>query len=232
MRTLVAVVAVALSVGGVATSSEPSHAAATQPFSTALLDPEAFAGAGNDAAMQHAAYAGASSVVLVLDWRSTAPAGSTKPLGFDATDPASSFYDWSSFDQQVRLAAADGLSVIAQILDTPTWALDSPGVGLAKTLPDPAELGNFALAAAERYGGTFGTLPRVRAWDVWNEPNISLFLAPQFVNGVPFAPGWYRQMVNDVAVAVKSVHSDNIVIAGGTAPFFDNTPAVTALDPD
>jgi hypothetical protein len=39
-------------------------------------------------------------------------------------------------------------------------------------------------------------------------------------------------MVNEVADSVKSVHADNLVVAGGTAPFFDNTPAVTAVDPD
>jgi len=31
---------------------------------------------------------------------------------------------------------------------------------------------------------------------------------------------------------VKSVATDNLVVAGNTAPFFDNTPSVTAVDPD
>jgi hypothetical protein len=44
-------------------------------------------------------------------------------------------------------------------------------------------------------------------------------LKPQWDGNVAFSPGWYRTMVNQFAEAVKSIHADNLVVAGGTAPF-------------
>jgi len=125
-----------------------------------------------------------------------------KPPLFDPTDPASPSYGWTSFDQLIIRATSRGLAPILSIVRPPTWATVAPEPGAEKTLPDPAELGAFALAAARRYSGVFNGLPRVRYWQVWNEPNISLFFRPQFLNGQPFSPGWYRRMVNEVAQAV------------------------------
>src|SRR4026209_1041939 len=81
-------------------------------------------------------------------------------------------------------------------------------------------------------GGRAHGLPAFPAWEVWNEPNISLYLTPQFVDGQPFAPGWYRTMVNTYYDAVKAVVPSAVIVAGGTAPFLDNTPEVKAVDPD
>jgi hypothetical protein len=75
-------------------------------------------------------------------------------------------------------------------------------------------------------------LPRVRYWQVGNEPNISLDLTPQLLNGRPVTPRAYRDMVNRSAASIKRVHPDNVVVAGGLAPFFDRTPYVTEQDPD
>ena len=54
--------------------------------------------------------------------------------------------------------------------------------------PDPGAYGRFAVAVARRYSGQFtdplnaGTdLPRVRLYQAWNEPNLPLFLQPQWV---------------------------------------------------
>jgi hypothetical protein len=53
----------------------------------------------------------------------------------------------------------------------------------------------------------------------WNEPNLVFWLQPQFVGGKPYSPVLYRTMLNAFADAVHGVHADNVVIAGGTAPF-------------
>jgi len=42
---------------------------------------------------------------------------------------------------------------------------------------------------------------------------------PQFDGEKAVSPGWYRDMVNAAAKAVHAVHPDNVVIAGGLAPF-------------
>ena len=114
------------------------------------------------------------------------------------------------------------------ILDAPAWAdgaAPPSGNWPGSYKPSPAALADFAAAAALRYGGDFSVdgahLPRVRYWSIWNEPNLSAYLSPQTVNGKPFAPYWYRAMLNASADAIHSVKADNIVIAGETAPFWN-----------
>jgi hypothetical protein len=219
-RLLVTIVSVAvLGVGALS-------ARADAPLRTAVVALGYGAGEG-DLAFSRTADSGATVVRLDLLWAAVAPTAPTNP-----TDPADPAYQWSSYDAEVTLAAAHGLEVIAELDSTPSWALNPATAGATPTLPDPVALGKFAQAAAARYSGTVPGPPRVRYWEAWNEPNISLSLQPQFVAGAPITPDWYRQMVNAVAAGVKAVHADNLVIAGGTAPFYDNTPAVTAIDPD
>ena len=59
----------------------------------------------------------------------------------------------------------------------------------------------------------------MRYWQVWNEPNVTVYLRPQFNGNKPYAPAYYRQMVNVFARAVHAVRRDNKVIAGGMSPF-------------
>jgi hypothetical protein len=66
---------------------------------------------------------------------------------------------------------------------------------------------------------------------VWNEPNLTDHLAPQYVGRKPFSPILYRRMVNAFAAAVKGVHADNVVVAGGTSPFRDIRPEVQKVNP-
>jgi hypothetical protein len=210
----------------------PAGAGATapRPLETGVFDPITFPGSPNVAASR-VRQAGAGSMRLILLWEAVAPPGATKPAGFAADDPASPHYNWAGFDAQVVAAVAAGLEPIVCIVTTPQWARRPPSPGAPATLPDRSELAAFAKAAAIRYGGSFGGLPRASRWQVWNEPNLTHYLAPQYHAGVPFSPGWYRGMVNQVAVAVKDVHADNLVIAGGTAPFFDNHQDTVAVDP-
>lgn len=119
--------------------------------------------------------------------------------------------------------ASAGLETRILILSAPWW---TEGVGYGSYPkstyePSPTALADFATAAATRYSGSFEGLPRVRYWSIWNEPNLSAFLNPQTVNGKPFAPGWYRAMLNAAADAIHSVHADNVVVAGETAPFWN-----------
>jgi hypothetical protein len=103
----------------------------------------------------------------------------------------------------------------------PVWARSPDESGSTKlpVLRDPREAGRFMLAAARRYSGDFQRLPRVRYWQVWNEPNVGGFLDPQYSSGRPASPAIYRRLVNAVADAVHSIHGDNLVIAGGLSPF-------------
>lgn len=222
-RLLTIVVALA-AVGSTGAASSSGSA----PLQTGLFDPASFE--SNPAlSFARTRAAGAGSARLILEWRAAVPREPTRPVGFDAANPDDPAYDWSSFDRQVRPALSAGLEPIAILFLAPRWAEGANG-GSGIDRPDPDELGMFAQAAAKRYDGRAGR-PRVRHWQVWNEPNISLYMTPQFVNGKPFSPGHYRKMVNAVAGAVKTVRADNLVVAGGTAPFRDITPEVVKVNP-
>jgi hypothetical protein len=203
----------------------------TGPLATALVSDSEFNGGEAPAALNHARRTGATAAVLTLYWKDVAPAGPKKP-SFDASDPGSDAYDWSKFDTLVKRTVAAKLEPIVIINSAPRWAERSSGGPVGTNDPDPAELAKFAHAAASRYSGTFNGLPRIRNWQVWNEPNISLYLTPQFNGRTPVSPANYRAIVNAAADAIHAAAAGNVVIAGGTAPFRDITPSVLAVDSD
>jgi hypothetical protein len=196
-------------------------APAAQPLETAFLDPWSFRGSNGPAAtwFERARGAGASYARLLLVWSSVAPA--SPPA--NPTDPDDPGYDWSQIDQQVTGAVAAGLKPIVYIYGAPTWA-EGPGrpasVPAGAWKPSPAALADFAEAAATRYDGGSG-MPRVRHWQIWNEPNRGYFLNPQMASGKPFAPLRYRLMVNAAAESIRTVPG-NVVVAGGLAPYGDS----------
>jgi hypothetical protein len=65
-------------------------------------------------------------------------------------------------------------------------------------------------------------LPRVRAFQAWNEPNLPQYLSPQWVvrsgHWVPWAPEHYRMMLNAFAGAVRAVQPDATIVSAGLAP--------------
>ena len=168
---------------------------------------------------------GVSIVRVDAAWRDIAPEGTRRPAGFDATDPADPLYDFAELDQTLRELSADGFEPLLNITFAPRWAEGSgrPGddartrAGTWK--PSPRELGRFMRAAARRYSGSFQGLPRVRRWQVWNEPNLYVFLRPQWVRRRPYAPGHYARMLDAAYAAIKAVRHSNFVVMGGTAPF-------------
>jgi hypothetical protein len=171
-------------------------------------------------AFQQTKAAGAQWVHMAIPWAAIAPP--TQPPGWQPEDPGDPHYDWSYLDKGVTNAVAAGLTPVLMIDGAPKWAqrCQAPPAGAAGDLcnPDPAALSAFATAAARRYSGHFGNLPRVAYWQGLNEPNLSLFFYPQFVNGKPASPGLYRKLINSFYAAVKGVDPSNLVIAGGLGP--------------
>lgn len=203
----------ALCAAAIAAAACGSAASVAGPLETAVMEGPSLTGTNASLAFQRIRRAGASSVRLTLEWASVTPG--VRPAQFKPADPLEPAYDWSRFDALLRQAAGAGLKPIVTVVGAPAWA-EAPGGGR----PLPAELGAFARAAAERYSGRHAGLPRVRHWMAWNEPNVSSFLRPQFAaDGRPVSPGWYRQMLNRFAAGVRAARADNVVIAGGLAPF-------------
>lgn len=180
---------------------------------------------------------GAAIVRVNILWSTVAPAH--PPRGFVPNDSASSGYDWSAVDAQVRALTGQGLQVLINISSAPKWA---EGPHMPKNVqpgtwkPNPTEFAEFATAAARRYDGAFPdpsepghALPRVRYWQGWNEPNLDYYLTPQWTKTgrgfAPASPGIYRPMLNAFYAGVKNVSRSNVVLTAGIAPY-GNPPGV------
>lgn len=199
---------------------------------TAVVDPFLIGGPQTDAALAKVRGAGATFVRLPVNWDEIAPGGAQKPAGFDASNPDDPQYVWGNVDREVMRAVAANLTPILNVAGAPAWA--QSGVqqgGLGPVRPEASELGLFAHALATRYDGSHDGLPSVRYYQIWNEPNITPFLMPQFVHGKDASPGIYRAMVNTFAAAVHKVDGANRVVAGGLSPFTVNYPTVKSIGP-
>jgi hypothetical protein len=151
-----------------------------------------------------------------------------------SSDPSWTGYDFSTLDAAVGDASARRLQVVITVLDAPRWA-EGPGRPASAPpgtwMPRPAALGAFAHAAALRYSGTYvpagvsKPLARVRYWQAWNEPNLSVYLTPQWRRVgrgyVPASPLIYRGMLNAFYTAVHRVQPSAEVLSGGTGPYGD-----------
>ena len=88
--------------------------------------------------------------------------------------------------------------------------------------PSPKALGQFAQALGKRYSGHYGGLPRVRYYEVWNKPNITKYLAPQWVGKKAVSPDFYRRMLNSFYKGVNKAQPGAKVIGGVMSPFGDS----------
>jgi hypothetical protein len=202
-----------------------------------FMDFEPFEGAANALWYKRAKQLDAGIVRLTGRWSEIAPP--SRAAIRDPRDPADPAYRWARLDAAVRAAAAQGIQALITLQSAPGWAEGAnraPATGAGTWRPDPAAFADFSEAAARRYDGTFpdpqrpgATLPRVRYWQPWNEPNLPTYLTPQWTGSRASprraSPDWYRRMLNAAYARIKAVHADNGVIAAGTAPYGD-PPAV------
>lgn len=156
-------------------------------------------------------------------WRDIAASQPESPR--DPGDPA---YNFTSVDNSVKSIAAHGQSPLLVVELAPDWAeggdrpSDAPP---GSWKPDPKAFGDFARAIAERYSGTYpdpagtGALPRVRSFQVWNEPNMDRFLTPQWEGDKMASPDRYRLLVNQFYREAHAVHSNNQVVGPSLAPY-------------
>lgn len=172
----------------------------------------------------------AGIVRITIDWSSVAKRRPSAPA-----DPSNRAYNWTAVDHVIAQAAQHRVRVLATIYGTPRWA------GRAKNrIPRRmTDLRLFAFAAAKRYSGSYRvqagenepqrTLPAVRHWLVWNEPNNPVFLKPQWKM---VKRKWRPQSAFDYAKLCSAVwagvHSTRIrgekVACGATGPRGNDAP--------
>ena len=165
-----------------------------------------------------------------LVWGGPNGVATRRPVNpMNPNDPA---YDWSVYDRTVSYATANGMKVVFSILGTPPWANSARGVNVVPR--NILDLERFATAAARRYSGTFKapdgrTLPAVRQWLAWNEPNNPAFLRPQYrkVAGTAVIQSAidYAKICNAVVKGVrKTTVGSSKVACGVTGPRGNNNP--------
>jgi hypothetical protein len=171
----------------------------------------------------------ANFVRLEIGW--PAPDTATRPPSFNARDPSDTHYDFARADAAIVAASSRGLQVLAGFTGAPRWA-DGAGRPASVTpgtwKPSPKALEEYGAALARRYSGSFPDparpgqfLPKVKAFQVWNEPNLSKYLNPQWKGKRTAAPAIYRAMLTAFYRGVKSVSTSPLVVSAGTAPFGD-----------
>lgn len=173
---------------------------------------------------------GASVMRVNLKWNLVAP---TAPAVGTGTDPGAPSYNFGMVDAQIKAAQAAGMTVVLNVSQAPAWAqgADKPKNYVSyggAWKPDPAAFGEFMSAVARRYSGATPdpsaagqTLPKVSTFQVWNEPNLNLYLGPQYEDGQPYAPNRFRDLLNAGYASVKAVQPSATVVAAGLAPFGD-----------
>jgi len=147
----------------------------------------------------------------------------------DATFPDDPGYDWSVYDRTAQYAHQYKIQLLFTIWGTPHW---ENGAQPRNAPKNPKDLQNFAYAAATRYSGTYvgedgRTLPAVRLWTAWNEPNEVFELYPQYkkVGGTYVLQSAldYVKICNAVYTGVHSTMLSNEKVACGvTAPRGNN----------
>ena len=178
--------------------------------------------------------AGGTYLNTSVRWSSVAPA--TEPTNWTPADPGDPHYNWAEVDKWVVETVRARLVPLLQIYGAPRWANRcKPPRNLyvesaAPCNPRLDAMSAFFKAAAKRYSGGFQGLPRVRYWQVQNEPNLYVFFNPQLDSkGRYRSPDIYRAMLKRMYATLKSVNRTNVVLAAGLAP---NNPgrAVAPLD--
>src|SRR5947209_7481803 len=173
---------------------------------------------------------GGGVVRAAVHWNLVAPVN--RPANFNPTEPAS-YPGWGIYDQIVEDAQQDGIVVDFSLSGpAPPWASGSrqpsPG-GFGGWKPSARDFKQFAQAVGTRYSGTYdptldksvpgdpNDLPRVSFWEIWNEPNFGMELAPQATRGstVFTAAGMYRGLLDAGWDALHSTgHGRDTIVIG------------------
>nr|WP_231514579.1 cellulase family glycosylhydrolase [Mycobacterium sp. URHB0044] len=127
-------------------------------------------------------------------------------------NPVPGYYNWSQSDYMINAADARGMGVLAVITTTPGWANDPNAPGIYGAPASPADFGEFAGLAAQRYAGKVG------AYEIWNEPNAAPYYGP-----AP-DPAGYTRLLQAAYPAIKAADPNATVVGGvvGSTVTYEN----------
>jgi hypothetical protein len=126
-------------------------------------------------------------------------------FGWDAMEPEPGKYDWSFWDDFVRMATDEyGIRLIPYVCYTPRWASASQGEDFWQQPPtNTAPFAEFMKQLVSRYKD------RIHSWEIWNEPDNPAYWG-----------GTVEQFADLLAAgsrAVRQVDPSAKVVLGGLA---------------
>ncbi len=127
-------------------------------------------------------------------------------FGWRDIETAKGKFDWSKTDHIVYTANRyGGIDLLIRVDHQPDWA--RKGCSLMGPPENMQDFADFLTAVATRYKG------RIRAYQIWNEPN----LAREWCDQKP-SPQQYAQMLKTAYTAIKAADPDAMVISAGMSP--------------
>jgi hypothetical protein len=183
----------------------PASAHAAKGMEFALQDDAVFVDQrwmAREQALEHAKELGTKRIRVNVLW--------SRVLTSDAshkTAPANGpVYDFSRIDELQAAAAKQSIKLQLTVSGpAPAWATADKKVGGYK--PDAAKYAAFVRTVAAHFKG------RVDRYAIWNEPNLSAWLAPSSTS-----PKQYRSLYKAAYSAVKTVDPHAKVLFGELAP--------------
>ena len=146
-------------------------------------------------------------------------------LEWKRVEPTRGYFDWARFDQAVEIAASHQIELLGKLVYSAPWASSAPAGTSASTAvyyppASTADFAAYARAVVHRYKD------RVHVWEIWNEPDTSLFWKP-----AP-SPSAYAALLKAAYAAIKAEDPTATVVLGGLAgfdkPFLDGVRAAGA----
>jgi arabinogalactan endo-1,4-beta-galactosidase len=176
---------------------------------------------GVDVAQQFARMeqSGVESVRVVFDWAHAQPYASWSKVPRAArsryTNVGGVPTDFSEMDEIVGLASGYGMTVLPTVIYAPGWDVAKRTRSTFGRPKRDQPYAKFLTALVARYGprgslwkAYFHKLP-IRAWQIWNEPNIHLFWPTQ-----PFARTYVALLKSAHAAIKKADPGAKVVLAG------------------
>lgn len=127
-------------------------------------------------------------------------------IDWHIVEPVKGQYNWHYVDHWVNGSTKRGLKVLGLIAYSPTWAR-APGSYFSAPPVNPADYAAFVTAVVQRYGD------RVANWEIWNEPNLPLFMG--FADNKAVR---YTGMLKAAYPAIKGANPGATVVAAGLSP--------------
>ncbi|OZF03244.1 cellulase family glycosylhydrolase [Rhodococcoides fascians] len=149
-----------------------------------------------------------------------AASGSTRlrlDVAWPLLEPERGLEVWAPTDRVVNAALDRGIDVLAILDYSPDWAAADPALGLTSKPASAEEYGRYAGSVAAHFAG------RVSAYEIWNEPNGSVFFAPWA------DPELYAEMLRGAFGAIRAADPDALVIGGAIGAVGDNHNTMNGL---